>query len=143
LQDRVGTYSAPISPTLRKGGVSAVAQSGSVILALANSNRGIGFNFLISSGNEAVVDLADYLEYLLEDERTEVIIAFIESIRRPEVFIRACTKAAELGKPIIALKVGKSEIARQAALSHTGALTGTDGIQEALFKKMGLSGSMI
>jgi len=138
LQDRVGTYSAPISPTLRKGGVSAVAQSGSVILALANSNRGIGFNFLISSGNEAVVDLADYLEYLLEDERTEVIIAFIESIRRPEVFIRACTKAAELGKPIIALKVGKSEIARQAALSHTGALTGTDGIQEALFKKLGV-----
>ena len=138
LQDRVGTYSAPISPSLRKGGVSAVAQSGSVILALANSNRGIGFNFLISSGNEAVVDLADYLEYLVEDERTEVIIAFIESIRRPEAFIRACTKAAEVGKPIIALKVGKSEIARQVALSHTGALTGADGIQGALLKKMGV-----
>ena len=138
LQDRVGTYSAPISPSLRKGGVSAVAQSGSVILALANSNRGIGFNFLISSGNEAVVDLADYLEYLVGDERTEVIIAFIESIRRPEAFIRACTKAAEVGKPIIALKVGKSEIARQVALSHTGALTGADGIQGALLKKMGV-----
>jgi acyl-CoA synthetase (NDP forming) len=138
LQDRVGTYSAPISPSLRKGGVSAVAQSGSVILALANSNRGIGFNFLISSGNEAVVDLADYLEYLVEDERTKVIIAFIESIRRPEAFIRACTKAAEVGKPIIALKVGKSEIARQVALSHTGALTGADGIQGALLRKMGV-----
>jgi acyl-CoA synthetase (NDP forming) len=138
LQDRVGTYSAPISPSLRKGGVSAVAQSGSVILALANSNRGIGFNFLISSGNEAVVDLADYLEYLVEDQRTEVIIAFIESIRRPEAFIRACTKAAEVGKPIIALKVGKSEIARQVALSHTGALTGADGIQGALLKKIGV-----
>jgi len=138
LQDRVGTYSAPISPTLRRGGISAVAQSGSVILALANSNRGIGFNFLISSGNEAVVDLADYLEYLVEDERTEVIIAFIESIRRPEAFVRACTKAAEVGKPIIALKVGKSEIARQVALSHTGALTGADGIQGALFKRMGV-----
>jgi acyl-CoA synthetase (NDP forming) len=138
LPDRVGAYSAPISPTLRRGGVSAVAQSGSVILALANSNRGIGFNFLISSGNEAVVDLADYLEYLLEDGRTEVIIAFIESIRRPEAFIRACTRAAELGKPIIALKVGKSEIAKQVAMSHTGALTGADGIQEALFKKLGV-----
>jgi len=138
LPDGVGTYSAPISPTLRKGGVSAVAQSGSVILALANSNRGIGFNFLISSGNEAVVDLADYLEYLMEDERTEVVIAFIESIRRPKAFIRACTRAAELGKPIIALKVGRSEIARQVALSHTGALTGADGIQEALFKKLGV-----
>lgn len=138
LQDRVGTYSAPISPTLRQGGVSAVAQSGSVILALANSNRGIGFNFLISSGNEAVVDLADYLEYLVEDPRTEVIIVFIETIRRPEAFIRACTRAAEVRKPIIALKVGKSEIARQVALSHTGALTGADGIQGALFKKLGV-----
>ncbi len=134
----MGAYSAPLSPTLRKGGVSAVAQSGSVILALANSNRGIGFNYLISSGNEAVVDLVDYLEYLLEDERTEVIIAFIESIRRPRAFIAVCRRAADLGKPIIALKVGKSEGARQAALSHTGALTGAYGIQEALFKKLGV-----
>ncbi len=138
LPDRVGTYSAPISPTLRQGGVSAVAQSGSVILALANSNRGIGFNFLISSGNEAVVDLTDYIEYLLEDDQTEVIIAFIETIRRPQAFIRACERAAEIGKPIIAVKVGKSEIARQVALSHTGALTGADGIQDALFKKLGV-----
>ncbi|MBP1719404.1 MAG: CoA-binding domain protein [Deltaproteobacteria bacterium] len=138
LQDRVGTYSAPISPTLRKGGVSAVAQSGSVILALANSNRGIGFTYLISSGNEAVVDLTDYIEYLLEDDRTEVIISFIETIRRPDAFIKACERAAEIGKPIIAVKAGKSEIARQVALSHTGALTGADGIQDALFKKLGV-----
>ena len=138
LQDRVGTYSAPISPTLRKGGVSAVAQSGSVILALANSNRGVGFHFLISSGNEAVVDLTDYIEYLLEDDRTEVIITFIETIRQPEAFIQACTRAAVLGKPIIAVKVGRSEIARRVALSHTGALAGADGIQEALFKKLGV-----
>jgi acyl-CoA synthetase (NDP forming) len=138
LQDCVGTYSAPISPTLRKGGVSVVGQSGSVILALANSNRGIGFNYLISSGNEAVVDLTDYIEYLLEDDRTEVIAAFIETIRRPESFIKACERAAEIGKPIIAVKVGKSEIARRVALSHTGALTGADGIQEALFKKLGV-----
>jgi acyl-CoA synthetase (NDP forming) len=138
LQDQVGTYSAPISPTLRKGGVSAVAQSGSVILALANSNRGIGFNFLISSGNEAVVDLSDYLEFLLEDDQTEVIITFIEAIRRPKAFIRACAQAADLGKPIIAVKVGRSEIGRQVAVSHTGAMTGADGVQEALFKKLGV-----
>lgn len=138
LQDRVGTYSAPISPTLRRGGVSAIAQSGSVILALANSNRGIGFSFLISSGNEAVVDLSDYIEYLLEDSRTEVIVTFIEAIRRPEAFIRACARAAELDKPIIAVKVGRSEMARQVALTHTGALTGADGVQEALFKKLGV-----
>lgn len=138
LHGRVGMYSAPISPTLKKGRVSAIAQSGSVILALANSNRGVGFNMLISSGNEAVLDAADYLAYLLEDENTEVIITFLESIRRPDTFIQVCEKAAELRKPIITVKVGCSELAQGAALTHTGALTGSDRVHDALFKKLGV-----
>jgi acetyltransferase len=138
LHGRVGMYSAPISPTLKKGRVSAIAQSGSVILALANSNRGVGFSMLISSGNEAVLDAADYLAYLLEDENTEVIITFLEGIRRPEPFIQVCERAAELCKPIITVKVGRSELAQGAALTHTGALTGSDGVHDALFKKLGV-----
>jgi acetyltransferase len=131
-------YSAQISPTLKKGRVSAIAQSGSVILALANSNRGVGFNLLISSGNEAVLDAADYLAYLLEDENTGVIITFLESIRRPDTFIQVCERAAELCKPIIMVKVGRSEMAQGAALTHTGALTGSDRVHDALFKKLGV-----
>jgi acetate---CoA ligase (ADP-forming) len=138
LQDQVGTYSAPISPTLKKGKVSVIAQSGSVLLAIANSNRGIGFNVLISSGNEAVLDSSDYLAYLVEDKNSEVIITFLESIRRPDEFIRCCKRAAELEKPIIALKVGRSRMAQKVAQTHTGALTGSDGIQDALFKKLGV-----
>ncbi len=138
LQDQVGTYSAPISPTLKKGKVSVIAQSGSVLLAIANSNRGIGFNLLISSGNEAVLDSSDYMAYLVEDKNTDVIIAFLESIRRPDEFIRCCERAAELEKPIIALKVGRSRMAQKVAQTHTGALTGSDGIQDALFKKLGV-----
>lgn len=138
LHAPAGMYSAPLSPTLKKGGVSAIGQSGSVILALANSNRGIGFHMLISSGNEAVLDTADYLEYLLEDSDTEVIILFLEVVRRPEAFIRACERAAELNKPIIAVKVGRSEMAQKVALTHTAALTGTVRVQDALFKKLGV-----
>jgi acyl-CoA synthetase (NDP forming) len=138
LHGRVGMYSAQISPTLKKGRVSAIAQSGSVILALANSNRGVGFNLLISSGNEAVLDAADYLAYLLEDENTGVIITFLESIRRPDTFIQVCERAAELCKPIITVKVGRSEMAQGAALTHTGALTGSDRVHDALFKKLGV-----
>jgi acyl-CoA synthetase (NDP forming) len=138
LRAPAGMYSAPISPTLKKGSVSAIGQSGSVILALANSNRGIGFHILISSGNEAVLDTADYLEYLLEDDNTEVIILFLEVIRRPDAFVRACERAAELRKPIIAVKVGRSAMARKVALTHTAALTGTDRVQDALFKKLGV-----
>jgi len=99
LQAGVGLYSAPISPTLKKGTVSVIAQSGSVLLAIANSNRGIGFNTLISSGNEAVLDACDYMEYLLEDSGTEVILVFLEAIRRPEAFIRCCERARELQNP--------------------------------------------
>ena len=138
LQGQVGTYSAPISPTLKKGKVSVIAQSGSVLLAIANSNRGIGFNLLISSGNEAVLDSSDYMAYLVEDKNTDVIIAFLESIRRPEEFMRCCKRAAELEKPVIALKVGRSQMAQKVAQTHTGALTGPDGVQDALFKKLGV-----
>ena len=138
LQGQVGMYSAPISPTLKKGTISIISQSGSVLLALANSNRGIGFNTLISSGNEAVLDICDYLAYLLEDPKTEVILAFIEAIRRPDLFIQCCERARELEKPIIALKVGRSQMAQRVAQTHTGALTGSDKIQEALFRKLGV-----
>jgi acetate---CoA ligase (ADP-forming) len=138
LQDQVGTYSAPISPTLKKGTVSIISQSGSVLLALANSNRGIGFNLLISSGNEAVLDVCDYIAYLLEDKKTEAIVTFIEAIRRPEAFIQCCERALELEKPIITLKVGRSQMAQRVTQTHTGALTGSNMIQEALFRKLGV-----
>ena len=138
LHGKVGTYSAPISPTMRKGNVGVVAQSGSVILALANSNRRVGFSYLISSGNEAVLDIADYMTYLLEDPNTEIVAAFIETIRRPEAFVEVCERAAELRKPIIAVKVGRSELARQSAVTHTGAMTGSDRIQDAFLKRLGV-----
>lgn len=138
LLDQVGTFSAPLSPTLRKGGIAVVAQSGSVILALANSNRGLGFSTLVSSGNEAVLDAVDYMAHFLDDPRTRVIAAFIEGFRRPEAFVRVCERAVEKGKPIIVLKVGRSELAQRTVVTHTGALAGSDDVQEALFKKLGV-----
>jgi acyl-CoA synthetase (NDP forming) len=138
LHDGVGTLSAPISPTLRKGTVGAVAQSGSVILALANSKRGVGFSTLVSSGNEAVLDTTDYVQYLLEDEGTEVVIVFMEGIRRPKAFIQVSERASELNKPIIVVKVGRSELAKKTVVTHTGALAGADRVYEALFRKLGV-----
>jgi acyl-CoA synthetase (NDP forming) len=138
LHDKVGMYSAPLSPTLRKGAVGVVAQSGSVILVLANSNRGVGFSTLVSSGNEAVLDTTDYMAYLLEDQNTQVIATFLETIRRPEAFIQVCERAAELKKPVIVVKIGRSGLAQKAALTHTGALTGSDKVHDVLFKKLGV-----
>jgi len=134
----VATYSAPISPTLRSGNIGAVAQSGSVCLALANSDRGLGYSLLVSSGNEAVVDSTDYISYMLDDPETTVILAFIEQFRRPERFVEVAKQARELGKPIIVLKVGRSKMAQQATVAHTGALAGSDAIYDAAFRKYGI-----
>ncbi len=138
LHDKTGAFSAPVSPTLKKGCVGVVAQSGSVVLALANSNRGVGFSTIVSSGNEAVLDTVDYMEHFLKDENTNVIAAFIEGVRRPEAFKRACIRAAKIGKPVIAVKVGRSELARKTAVSHTGALAGSDQVHDAFFEKFGV-----
>jgi acyl-CoA synthetase (NDP forming) len=138
LHARVCACSAPLSPRLRPGRIAAIAQSGAVILAIANANRGIGFSHLISSGNEAVLDAVDYVEHLLDDPRTDVIMAFLESIRRPRAFQQACRRAAELNKPIVVVKTGRSELARKAAVTHTGALAGADDVQDAFFRKTGV-----
>jgi len=131
-------FSAPVSPSLRAGNVSVVAQSGSIALALVNSARGIGFRFLVSSGNEAVLDSTDYIDYFLDDERTDVVLAFIEQIRRPQRFIDAARKARALGKPLIVLKVGRSELGQRATVAHTGALAGSDAVYDAVFRKYGV-----
>lgn len=135
---RVATYSAPVSPLLRAGKIGAVVQSGSICLALANSDRGLGYSLLVSSGNEAVIDSTDYISYMVNDSDTEIILAFVEQFRKPRQFIEVACRAREAGKPIIVLKVGCSEMAQQAAITHTGALTGSDAVYEAVFKKYGV-----
>lgn len=135
---RVATYSAPVSPLLRAGKIGAVVQSGSICLALANSDRGLGYSLLVSSGNEAVLDSTDYISYMVNDPDTEIILAFVEQFRKPRQFIEVACRAREAGKPIIVLKVGCSEMAQQAAITHTGALTGSDAVYEAVFKKYGV-----
>lgn len=131
-------FSAPVSPSLRAGNVSVVGQSGSICLALVNSARGIGFRFLVSSGNEAVIDSTDYIDYFLEDDRTEVVLAFIEQFRCPDRFVEVAKKAHKLGKPLVVLKVGCSVMAQRATIVHTGALAGSDDVYDAVFRKYGV-----
>ena len=137
LVDRVATYSVALSPATHAGGVSAVVQSGAICLGLANAAR-FGFRYLISSGNEAVLDSADYIGYLASDPHTRVIIAFVEGIRSPQKFVAAAQAAAEAGKPILLVKVGRSKDARQAVQAHTGSLAGSDAVCDAVFRRLGV-----
>lgn len=107
ITDGVGMYSAPLPRAFRKGSIGVIAQSGAVLLALGNSPREAGFSRLISSGNEAALGLADYMDYLVDDPKTAVI----------------------------ALKVGRSELACLVAATHTGAIAGSDRTLDAFFRR--------
>lgn len=135
ITDGVGMYSAPLPRAFRKGSIGVIAQSGAVLLALGNSPREAGFSRLISSGNEAALGLADYMDYLVDAPKTAVIALFVETIRDPEGVADACRRARDAGKPVIALKVGRSELACRVAATHTGAIAGSDRTLDAFFRR--------
>jgi len=106
------------------GNVGLISQSGSICISLLSDVRRFGFSLVASSGNEAVVNAADYLDFMVDHDATEVIAMFTETIADPEHYVAALDRAADKGKPVIVLKVGKAERARAAITSHTGGLAG-------------------
>ncbi|HEU5228460.1 MAG TPA: acetate--CoA ligase family protein [Ktedonobacteraceae bacterium] len=138
--DQTMPYGLPLTPPMTKGPVGIVLQSGalvSVVIALAQA-RHVGMSLLVSMGNETMISATDMINYFIEDEATRVIAVFLESIRQPEIFRQVALKALEHKKPIVALKVGKSEVGARAAMAHTGALVGNDAVNDALFKQLGI-----
>jgi acetate---CoA ligase (ADP-forming) len=138
LHARSATYSVALPAAIPRGRVGGVFQSGAVCMGIANSNRGLGFSTIISSGNEALLDSADYIAHLARDPETSVILAFLEGIRQPAKFLAAARLAREAGKPVLVVKVGRSAIAQRAALAHTGALAGSNAVHEAVFAAHGI-----
>ncbi len=106
------------------GNVGLISQSGSICISLLSDVQRFGFSLVASSGNEAVVNAADYLEFMVDHEATKVIAMFTETIADPERYVAALDRAADKGKPVIVLKVGKADRARQAITTHTGGLAG-------------------
>jgi acetyltransferase len=99
---------------------------------------GIGFSYWISSGNEAALESADYIRYLVEDPKTSVILNYSEGYRDETKFIQAAEAARRAGKPIVALRVGRTPMGKRAAQAHTGAVCGPDPEVEALFQRLGI-----
>jgi acyl-CoA synthetase (NDP forming) len=141
------TDDIPLSPSsalemdeFPKGSVSVISQSGGILGSLLSraTASGVGLSKLVSTSNEADLSLADFVDYLVEDLSTKVIVLYIESIRHPEQFRAAALRARQAGKPIVVYKVGKSESGIKAAISHTGALAGADKMYDALFEQTGI-----
>lgn len=122
------------------GAIGVVSQSGGILGSLLSraAARGIGLSKLISTSNEADLEMADFIDRLADDEATRVIALYVETVRNPDKFRAATLKAARAGKPVVAFKIGRSQAGAQAAVSHTGALAGTDRMYDALFRQTGV-----
>lgn len=138
--ERIAPYGLAITPPLIAGPVGVVLQSGALASAVQTfaRNHVIGLSLLVSMGNEAMVTTADVIEYLIEDEATRVIALFLEGIRQPDRFVALARRALAAGKPIVALKVGRSPGGQQAALAHTGAVAGDDAVVDAALRQLGV-----
>ena len=136
--NRFTGYSAPMAFESSTGRISAVCQSGSIALALLNNGRGLQYRAIVSSGNEAVNSIEDYLEFFVKDSATDVVLAFVEGFRNIPKLREVASLARKKAKPIIVLKVGRSAAGRQAAVAHTGALAGADTVLDALLKQLGI-----
>ncbi len=138
LTSNAATYIGDVSPYLPRGGVAGIAQSGSVTDAFVHSGSRVGFSRIISCGSEVVLDLCDYLAFCLDDPETSSVILFVEGFKRPERFLALADRALELGKPIMAVKVGRSEQAQVAAIAHSGSLAGEARVTDAALDAAGV-----
>ncbi len=139
--DRVSNsavYIGDINPWAPRGHVAGIAQSGSVTDAFIHFGTRIGFSRIIGAGSEAVLDVCDYVGYCLDDPQTDAIILFVEGFKRPERFLALADRALELGKPILALKVGRSPQAQAAAVAHSGSLAGESRATDAALAAAGV-----
>ncbi len=142
LRSRVNTLFLPTYKLAKPqiGGVSFVAQSGavgSVILDMI-AGEGFGLSKFISYGNAAGLDEVDILEYLMDDGETDVIVMYVEGIKRGKEFIELAKRITRK-KPVIVLKAGRTEAGASAAHSHTAALAGSYEAHEAVFRQFGFT----
>jgi len=136
--DGVWVCGFPSQRTRRSGGIALLAHSGSVFGALAHNDPRLRFAFAISPGQEMTVTVADYLDYVVERPEVRAVGLFLETARDPAGLRAALAKAAQRRVPVVALKVGRTEAAAAAALTHTGAVAASDAAYAALFDRYGV-----
>lgn len=138
--DRVPLCAVPVRLPVQTGTIALVSQSGATASYIASfaSEYGIGFSHIVSTGNEADVNVARIARYLADDPATKVIALFVESVRDGEILAEAARHARHAEKPIIVFKIGTSEAAAQTAQAHTGSLVGDDRVFDAACRQLGI-----
>ena len=120
------------------GNTTLISQSGAGMSGIVDCEERIKFNLAVSTGYELTTTMEDYLEYAIDLPDTKVIGLFLETVRNPEKFIMCLERAAEEKIPIVVIKVGKTELSKKMAESHSGAMAGSDRAYNALFRRFGV-----
>ena len=134
--DKSGMWTMPLDAV--PGPVAVISQSGSAAIALVDDPKRLGLAYVITAGNEAVIELTDYLEFILSDDRVRIVLLFIESIRSAARFAAIARRATARGTRIIAIKVGRSATAQALVRGHTNAIAGDDETYDAFLAQCGV-----
>ena len=139
LLDGVAASSVPFPLELEAGGLAFVLQSGALSHGLIDFaiRRALGVGYFMTTGNEAGLDIADYLEAVASDDRITSVALYLEAVRRPKALLEALARLAAAGISVSVLKSGRSEAGRQATAGHTGAVADDDRVWSALLASVG------
>ena len=135
--DGIFAFAFLVEERERRGNIGMISQSGQIVLGGLDSPN-MGFSHVISSGNSCNVKVEDYLDFLVDDEDTKVVAAYMEGVTRPDKLVATFQKAALKRKPVVVLKTGRSSKSQELAASHTGSLSGADKVLRAVFKRYGV-----
>ena len=140
VKEKLFLYPNPDFNLSKPGPVAGVFQSGGTLQHWCRvaAERGVRFSYMVSSGNELSLDTADYVNFFVDDPKTNIIVLMIEGIRRADAFKAAAQRALIAGKPILAVKVGQTKEAQNSAKSHTGAIAGDYDVFAALCDRYGI-----
>jgi acyl-CoA synthetase (NDP forming) len=123
---------------VRGGNVTLISHSGSGMSGIVDCEERIDFNLAVSTGQEMCVGMHDYMDFAIECHDTRVIGLFMETVRNPPAMIAVLQKACERGIPVVAIKVGRTQLSAHLAASHSGAMAGEDAAYQALFDRYGV-----
>jgi acyl-CoA synthetase (NDP forming) len=140
IADRVLLSMSPVAGSDQTSGpVGLVTQGGGIGRALMQwMDRGLGIGLWCSPGNEADLDIADFVHHMVEDDRIQVIGAVVEGFSEGRKFLEAARRAHAAGKPVVILKIGRSEYGQKTAASHTASIAGNDAVASAVFAQYGV-----
>ena len=139
-KDGIAVSAFPVDGKATPGGLAIISQSGATAHVVSQFARmqGIGIGCVVATGNEEVMGLVEVLDHFVDDPAIRSIALFAETIKDPQGFRRAAERASRIGKPIVVLKVGRSELASKLAQAHTGAVTGDDEVFDAVCRHYGV-----